>query len=186
MKTEENQRGWTDDRVEKLKKLWASGLSATQCAKEIGGVTRCAVIGKVHRLGLKGRTTEAANAASAINLRASRRNTTIRPSHAEKTKFVINGGNTVIEQAPGFKPGRPERADAWKPLKGSHPRPFIDRPYSGCRWPVTVAGENLACCEKRMDARYCAPHARLSGSADMPRAWTNKELERFARSKFAA
>jgi GcrA cell cycle regulator len=48
---------WTDDRVETLKKLWIEGLSASQIAKEMGGVTRNAVIGKVHRLGLSGRAT---------------------------------------------------------------------------------------------------------------------------------
>ncbi len=50
---------WTDDRVEMLKKLWAEGLSASQIAGKMGGVTRNAVIGKVHRLGLSGRATPA-------------------------------------------------------------------------------------------------------------------------------
>ena len=49
--------GWTDERVETLKKLWLDGLSASQIAKSLGGVTRNAVIGKVHRLGLSGRAT---------------------------------------------------------------------------------------------------------------------------------
>ncbi|PZQ55940.1 MAG: GcrA cell cycle regulator [Phenylobacterium zucineum] len=47
--------GWSEDRVERLKALWADGLSASQVAKQLGGVTRNAVIGKVHRLGLAGR-----------------------------------------------------------------------------------------------------------------------------------
>ena len=46
---------WTDERVELLKKLWSDGLSASQIAAELGGITRNAVIGKVHRLGLAGR-----------------------------------------------------------------------------------------------------------------------------------
>src|SRR5712664_531877 len=46
---------WTDERVELLKKLWQDGLSASQIAGELGGITRNAVIGKVHRLGLSGR-----------------------------------------------------------------------------------------------------------------------------------
>lgn len=50
---------WTDDRVELLKQLWADGLSASQIANKMGGVTRNAVIGKVHRLGLSGRATPA-------------------------------------------------------------------------------------------------------------------------------
>ena len=62
---------WTDERVETLKKMWADGQSASQIAKELGGVTRNAVIGKVHRLGLsnrvggKGDEDEAAAAAAA-------------------------------------------------------------------------------------------------------------------------
>ena len=45
---------WNDERVELLKRLWAEGLSASQIASRLGGVTRNAVIGKVHRLGLSG------------------------------------------------------------------------------------------------------------------------------------
>jgi GcrA cell cycle regulator len=48
---------WTDERVELLKKMWGDGQSASQIAKELGGVTRNAVIGKVHRLGLSNRAT---------------------------------------------------------------------------------------------------------------------------------
>ncbi|CRL11787.1 GcrA family cell cycle regulator [Phaeobacter italicus] len=48
---------WTDERVELLKKMWGEGQSASQIAKELGGVTRNAVIGKVHRLGLSNRNS---------------------------------------------------------------------------------------------------------------------------------
>ncbi|MEM9813978.1 MAG: GcrA family cell cycle regulator [Pseudomonadota bacterium] len=50
---------WTDERVETLKAMWSEGKSASQIAKELGGVTRNAVIGKVHRLGLSNRTAPA-------------------------------------------------------------------------------------------------------------------------------
>ena len=57
---------WTDERVETLRRMWAEGQSASQIAKELGGVTRNAVIGKVHRLGLSNRvTTETARPAPA-------------------------------------------------------------------------------------------------------------------------
>lgn len=46
---------WTNERVEQLKTLWIEGLSASQIASQLGGVTRNAVIGKIHRLGLSGR-----------------------------------------------------------------------------------------------------------------------------------
>src|SRR3712207_7312197 len=56
---------WTDERVELLKKLWTDGLSASQIAAELGNVTRNAVIGKVHRLGLSGRAKDKVPAAAA-------------------------------------------------------------------------------------------------------------------------
>ena len=46
---------WTDERVELLRKLWSDGLSASQIAAQLGGVSRNAVIGKVHRLKLSSR-----------------------------------------------------------------------------------------------------------------------------------
>lgn len=55
---------WTDDRVATLTKMWGEGQSASQIAKELGGVTRNAVIGKVHRLGLSNRTTTGAKPAA--------------------------------------------------------------------------------------------------------------------------
>ena len=57
---------WTDERVETLKKMWSEGQSASQIAKELGGVTRNAVIGKVHRLGLSNRAGASAAADSRI------------------------------------------------------------------------------------------------------------------------
>ena len=46
---------WTDERIERLKELWSKGMTASQIADELGGVSRNAVIGKAHRLGLQSR-----------------------------------------------------------------------------------------------------------------------------------
>lgn len=46
---------WTDERIESLRTMWEKGLTASQIADELGGVSRNAVIGKAHRLGLKSR-----------------------------------------------------------------------------------------------------------------------------------
>ena len=46
---------WTDERIEKLTKMWEGGSTASQIAEDLGGVSRNAVIGKAHRLGLKAR-----------------------------------------------------------------------------------------------------------------------------------
>ena len=69
--------GWTDERVELLKQLWSEGLSASQIARQLGGVTRNAVIGKVHRLGLAGRATPAR--AERPRMQVARRVTRPRP-----------------------------------------------------------------------------------------------------------
>ena len=74
---------WTDERVELLKKLWTDGLSASQIAAELGNVTRNAVIGKVHRLGLSGRAKDAkpAGSAAARPRKATRAPSARLPSH---------------------------------------------------------------------------------------------------------
>jgi GcrA cell cycle regulator len=49
---------WTDERVSLLKGMWTNGYTARQIAEKLGGVTRNAVIGKAHRLGLSSRPTQ--------------------------------------------------------------------------------------------------------------------------------
>src|SRR5205085_11577480 len=51
----ENFMSWTDERIDRLKKMWSDGATASQIADELGGVSRNAVIGKAHRLGLEQR-----------------------------------------------------------------------------------------------------------------------------------
>ena len=70
---------WTDERVELLKKMWGEGQSASQIAKELGGVTRNAVIGKVHRLGLSNRATSGSKSDSATKAE-------VKPKAAPKPK----------------------------------------------------------------------------------------------------
>ena len=84
---------WTEDRVELLKKLWSEGYSASQIAAEMGGVTRNAVIGKVHRLGLSGRGKT--NSTSAQRPR--------KPRLPESTSTPTVRGNTAL--APKIAPG---------------------------------------------------------------------------------
>ena len=58
---------WSDERVAILKKMWLEGSSASEIAKELGNITRNAVIGKVHRLGLSNRDTNNLKSGSSIN-----------------------------------------------------------------------------------------------------------------------
>lgn len=85
---------WTDERVELLKKLWADGHSASQIAAQLGGVSRNAVIGKVHRLKLSGRAKSAPSGAPKV-----KRNSGPRPSSPTRSGYSANrgggGGNAV-------------------------------------------------------------------------------------------
>lgn len=116
---------WTDERVETLKRMWAEGLSASQIAKDLGGVTRNAVIGKVHRLGLSNRTEggEApAAAAPAAEQQASATASAAAPS-------------TARGKAAANRPSRPDAAAATpgrsapvEPDPQPEPMPDSDRP----------------------------------------------------------
>lgn len=86
---------WTDDRVETLKKMWGEGQSASQIAKELGGVTRNAVIGKVHRLGLSNRTTAGATAK-------------VEPGAKAAPKTEPKGKPATVEPEQEAVPSKPE------------------------------------------------------------------------------
>src|SRR5258708_29870363 len=83
---------WSEDRVEQLKKLWEGGLSASQIAAELGNVTRNAVIGKVHRLGLSGRAKSPSSAAP--------RQRKARPAqHMMRVARPVSRRNTALAHA---------------------------------------------------------------------------------------
>ena len=61
---------WTDERIATLTKMWEGGATASQIADELGGVSRNAVIGKAHRLGLKARPSPVKAAEQAAKKKA--------------------------------------------------------------------------------------------------------------------
>ena len=109
---------WTDERVETLKKMWAEGQSASQIAKELGGVTRNAVIGKVHRLGLSNRAT-------ASTAKAATKDKPSKPAAAK---------------AKPSKPAEPKSATAAKPAE---PATTSAAPVVPARRPIVPAGQPL-------------------------------------------
>ena len=97
---------WSDERVEVLKKLWGEGQSASQIAKELGGVTRNAVIGKVHRLGLSNRTVAGKPAAAAAKPAAKKaaKPTAKAPPKAAAPKAKSAAPATKVKPAPEPEP----------------------------------------------------------------------------------
>ncbi len=98
---------WTDERVELLKKMWGEGQSASQIAKELGGVTRNAVIGKVHRLGLSNRASGAAPAKPEPKAAKPAAKAEAKPRAQPKTESA--------RPAPAPKAAEPAAAEAPRP-----------------------------------------------------------------------
>ncbi|MEO1733292.1 MAG: GcrA family cell cycle regulator [Pseudomonadota bacterium] len=108
---------WTDERVELLKKMWGEGQSASQIAKELGGVTRNAVIGKVHRLGLSNRSTGAAPAAAAKSEAKAKpaKEAKAKPAKPEPVEEPIVEAAPTVEAKPTL-PARKAIIPAGQPL----------------------------------------------------------------------
>ena len=101
---------WTDERVELLKKMWGEGQSASQIAKELGGVTRNAVIGKVHRLGLSNRAGAAPAKAEAKPSKAEAKPAAPKPAPAKAAP------KPAAEEARPATPARKPIVPAGQPL----------------------------------------------------------------------
>ncbi len=109
---------WTEERVETLKRMWAEGQSASQIAKELGGVTRNAVIGKVHRLGLSNRaggTPSATTAKPAAKEKPAKPAKPVRPA-AKKAEAAAEPAADAATETPAPTPARKPIIPAGQPL----------------------------------------------------------------------
>jgi GcrA cell cycle regulator len=143
--------GWTDERVEVLKKLWLDGLSASQIAKQLGGgVTRNAVIGKVHRLGLSGRAAPSQPVRAPV-LRTPRPRpvAAAAPVRREATPAPVNLPAPPRYYATAESPG-----SATVLTLGAHM----------CKWPIgdPASAEFTFCGARASEGPYCVNHAQVA------------------------
>src|SRR5262245_23123766 len=146
---------WNDERVDVLKKLWADGLSASQIASRLGGVTRNAGIGKVHRLGLSGRATTS---------RMKSHRPRVRVQAAKRLKpRLLNTGNQVFRSL-YLNDTEPYVAPAEEIVIPMGERKYIQTlTESCCRWPIgdPQQPEFHFCGRKKIPGLpYCEVHAR--------------------------
>ncbi|MBY0256198.1 GcrA family cell cycle regulator [Methylobacterium sp.] len=141
---------WSDERVDHLRRLWEEGLSASQIATQLGGVTRNAVIGKIHRLGLSGRVKSAEMAAG-----------TPRP----------NPGDAVMDAEDAIPMGEMPigtlSASTVAPVALSITRrvTIMDLRESMCRWPIgdPTAPDFHYCGDRSITGLpYCTTHAQIA------------------------
>ncbi|MDP8916133.1 MAG: GcrA cell cycle regulator [Pseudomonadota bacterium] len=137
---------WTDDRVEVLKKLWLEGLSASQIAKQLGGVTRNAVIGKVHRLGLSGRATPSQPA---------------RVARAPRPPRPVSQPTVRREAAAPAHP-RPEPQRFYAPEEPGTATVLTLGAHM-CKWPIgDPSSDEFTFCGRRAEGAYCVEHSRVA------------------------
>lgn len=154
---------WTEDRVETLSKLWADGLSASQIAKILGGVTRNAVIGKVHRLGLSGRAKPSrpkpAKPAVAARPKAAPKPA---PVTAKATAVETKTKTKTTAQLPATIEQPPLKA---KPLKDGTYATILTITDHMCKFPIgdPKADEFRFCGRKTdPDEPYCTAHSMVA------------------------
>lgn len=163
---------WTDERTERLKALWKDGLTGEQIASQLGGVSREAVLGKVHRLNLSGR------AKPGNSLRTRQRQANADRSIANKIKAGTlrkprgnqNGGLAfkIAAGTLGKKTALPKvAAPAQRPIEDLPPPlsrdvSLLDLKAADCRWPLGD-GPFVFCGQHAYDGSpYCEYHHRLA------------------------
>jgi GcrA cell cycle regulator len=148
---------WTDERVELLRRLWSEGLSASQIAAELGGITRNAVIGKVHRLGLSGR-------AKSPSSTAPRPRKPRAPQHMVRIARTSMRGNTALAPQYDFEHEQePELIENIVPM--GQRCTLLELNEDKCRWPIGDPGstEFFFCGGKPAGSTpYCGYHSRVA------------------------
>lgn len=157
---------WSEERTATLKKLWLEGLSASQVARQLGGVSRSAVIGKVHRLGITVRDTP-----------VRQRITTVR---APSRIVARQRPNRETTAAPHVAPRFERIEEDMLPTSG-----ILGLGAHSCRWPIghPDSDEFGFCGRPKLTRRgsYCEQHSqgahRNGGSAKSVEAWALRGLK---------
>lgn len=150
---------WTDERVARLTELWNAGRSGTEIALDLGGVTRSAVIGKVHRLGLDGRVQVQPPKPKAGPQRTA-------------TKALLTARSTFLgKMGAGSPPIRPAASGpeiiTMPPAAGPEMErcTLLQLREGKCRWPVGDPGapDFFFCGSRTAEGLpYCTYHARVA------------------------
>ena len=154
--------GWTDDRVVVLKRLWLEGLSASQIAKQLGGVTRNAVIGKVHRLGLSGRAAPSQPA----------RQPTFKPPRPQRPVQAAPAPTPappMIPRRPEIQPPQIVRFRDEAPGSAT----VLTLGSRMCKWPIgdpTSDGFTFCGSSCEGEGPYCGVHAEVAYQPQQKRA----------------
>lgn len=194
--------GWTHERVERLKELWLGGKSFSEIAADLkGGVTRNAVVGKVHRLGLSGRDTpsdlqtkvsrgvRAAVARQAPKIKAEPKPKApkpIKPPVVVGVDFVASR-DADRKRAEFAAKGQASIKAATDPVN-DNAIPLLERRIGQCAWPVGTperASDQMVCGGRVYQGveacPYCLTHARRAYVRDITQPNPAENLARSLR-----
>lgn len=154
---------WTDERVALLRRLWEDGQSASKIAAQLGGVTRNAVIGKVHRLGLAGRVKSGEDAPVVV----------MKPNEVEKPAVAASAPEPAVVVSHRPAPEFPQTATPAPVASAPEPAAIavsqrvtiMDLRESMCRWPLgdPTTPEFRFCGARSITGLpYCTHHAEIA------------------------
>jgi GcrA cell cycle regulator len=143
---------WSNERIEQLRSLWHDGLSASQIATHLGGITRNAVIGKAHRLGLTGRPSPIKNRSVGVS----------RPRPQRRPRVELAPTPRAVAAAPIAQPRHVEPPPPLEleDMPGATILTLTDRI---CKWPIgDPRHPDFHFCGRASaeGLPYCAEHAR--------------------------
>ena len=172
---------WTDERVELLRQLWLDGRSASQISAQLGhGLTRNAVIGKIHRLGLAGRAKSPLSAVSPPRPTPTPR-LAPRSSPGGGARAAVRGNTALILSPEPMLETRPVfHEDVVVPM--SLRVTIVELKEAMCRWPLgdPTSSEFRYCGSPAAGGGpYCAHHSKL---AYQPVQERRRERERERRA----
>ena len=162
---------WTDARIEQLRTSWEEGLTASQIADQLGeGVSRNAVIGKAHRLGLKARPSPVKGGGEAM------------VAEVVAESVAVPGVQAAAVETPTTTPAAPgPAATIRKPRPHAPAKParttLLDLSEKVCKWPIGHPGEtDFHFCGKPSNAGfpYCNEHCLQAYQAQLPRRDRNR------------
>ncbi len=166
---------WTDERINTLKKMWKEGKSAAEIAKTLGkGVTRNAVIGKAHRMGLSGRPSPIKKPAPPKKDAAPKTVKAASPKAAAPAKKAATPAASAKVQPPS------REAEELKKLESAAPKigggvALIDLTERMCKWPIgdpKDADFSFCGLTIRAGTPYCPEHAAMAYQTSSRRSGT--------------
>lgn len=157
---------WSDERVEILKKLWVDGLSASQIAKQLGSVTRNAVIGKVHRLGLAGRAAPSRPIKRVVRPRPTIVQAAPIPEIVEvETPTIVKESTAIPHQAKIAASDLAARAQNQIRRENGEIIGVLDLMPHMCKWPIgDPTDPDFGFCGSKIHGSwpYCKEHGEIA------------------------